>query len=81
MARSKYRKEIEELIEYLNKKTGMNYMTDYAPYYGGWNLYRLNERRGHCTGLYGFDYRRSSKEMVAYLRGLLVALQNPLKSI
>lgn len=81
MARSKYRKEIEELIEYLNNKTGMNYMTDYAPHYGGWNLYRLNERNGHCSGLYGFDYRRSNKEMVAYLRGLLIGLQNPLKSL
>lgn len=81
MARSKYRKEIEELIEYLNNKTGMNYTTDYAPHYGGWNLYRLNEHSGHCSGMYGFDYRLSNKEMVAYLRGLLVALQNPLKSL
>lgn len=81
MARSKYRKEIECLIESLNNKTGMNYMTDYAPHYGGWNLYRLNEHSGHDTGLYGFYYRRSSKEMVAYLRGLLVALQNPLSSL
>lgn len=81
MARSKYRKEIEGLIESLNKKTGMNYITDYAPHYGGWNLYRLNECSGHCSGLYGFDYRRSNKEMVAYLRGLLIGLQNPLKSL
>ena len=81
MARSKYRKEIEGLIESLNSKTGMNYMTDYAPHYGGWNLYRLNEHSGHCSGMYGFDYRRSNKEMVAYLRGLLVALQNPLRSL
>lgn len=81
MARSKYRKEIEELIESLNNKTGMNYMTDYAPHYGGWNLYRLNEHSGHDTGLCGFDRRLSSKEMVAYLRGLLVGLQNPLKSL
>lgn len=81
MARSKYRKEIEGLIESLNKKTGLNYITDYSVFYGGWNLYRLNEHSGHDTGLYGFNYRLSSKEMVAYLRGLLVALQNPLKSL
>jgi hypothetical protein len=81
MARSKYRKEIELLIESLNNLTGMNYMTDYAPHYDGWNLCRLNEHSGHCTGLYGFDYRRSNKEMVAYLRGLLIGLQNPLKSL
>ena len=81
MAASKYRKEIEGLIESLNNKTGMNYTTDYAPHYGGWNLYRLNEHSGHCAGMYGFDYRRSNTEMVAYLRGVLVALQNPLKSL
>lgn len=81
MARSKYRKEIEGLIESLNEKTGMNYMTDYAPYYGGWNLYRLNEHSGHCSGVYGFDYRRGNKEMVAYLRGLLIGLQNPPMSL
>lgn len=81
MARSNYRKEVEGLIESLNNKTGMNYMTDYAPHYGGWNLYRLNESSGHCAGMYGFDYRRSNKEMVAYLRGLLIGLQNPLKSL
>ena len=81
MANSKYRKEIECLIEMLNQKTGMNYMTDYAPHYGGWDLYRLNEHSGHCAGLYGFDHRRSNKEMVAYLRGLLIGLQNPLKSL
>lgn len=81
MARSKYRKEIEGLIESLNNKTGMNYMTNYSVYYGGWNLYRLNEHSGHDTGLYGFDYRLNNKEMVAYLRGLLIGLQNPLKSL
>ena len=74
MARSKYRKEIEGLIESLNNLTGMNYTTDYAPHYGGWNLYRLNEHSGHDTGLYGFDYRLSSKEMVQRLRGILSAL-------
>lgn len=78
---SKYRKEIEGLIESINTKTGQNYMTDYSVYCGGWNLYRLNEHSGHDTGLYGFDYRLNSKEMVAYLRGLLVALRNPLKSL
>ena len=81
MARSKYRKEIEGLIESLNNLTGMNYMTNYSVYYGGWNLYRLNEHSGHCTGMYGFDYRLSNKEMVAYLRGVLIGLQNPLKSL
>ena len=75
MARSKYRKEIEGLIESLNNKTGMNYMTDYEPHYGGWNLYRLNEHGGHVTGQYGFDYRLSSKEIVQRLRGILSALQ------
>lgn len=74
MARSKYRKEIEGLIESINKRTGQNYMTDYSAYYGGWNLYRLNEHSGHDTGLYGFDYRLSSKEMVQRLRGILSAL-------
>lgn len=81
MARSKYRKEIEGLIESLNNLTGLNYMTDYAPHYGGWNLYRLNEHSGPCSGMYGFDYRLSNKEMVAYLRGLLIGLQNQLKSL
>ena len=81
MARSNYRKEVEGLIESLNNKTGMNYMTDYDPHSGGWNLYRLNEYSGRCPGTYGSYYRRRNKEMVAYLRGLLVGLQNPLKSI
>lgn len=71
---SKYRKEIEGLIESLNSKTGMNYITDYSVYYGGWNLYYLNTHSGHDTGLYGFHYRLSSKEMVQRLRGILSAL-------
>lgn len=74
MARSKYRKEIEGLIESINKRTGQNYMTDYSVYHGGWNLYYLNEHRGHVTGKYGFGYRLSSKEMVQRLRGILSAL-------
>lgn len=74
MARSKYEKGIEELIDSINTKTGLNYRTDYSVYHGGWNLYYLNEHGGHITGKYGFDYRLSSKEMVQRLLGILSAL-------
>ena len=81
MTRSKYKKEIDGLIESLNNKTGMNYMANDDPQSGGWNLYRVNEYSGRCPGTYGFYYRLSNKEMVAYLRGLLIGLQNPLRSL
>ena len=74
MARSKYRKEIECLIEELNNRTGCEYKTDFAPHYGGWNLYIIVENGGHTIGKYGFDYRISSKEMVQRLKSILLKL-------
>lgn len=74
MARRTYRKEIEALIESLNTRTGLNYMTNYSQFYGGWNLFYLNSHGGHSTGQYGFDYRLSSREMIQRLRGILSAL-------
>jgi hypothetical protein len=74
MAKSKYRKEIEGLIESLNKKTGMNYTTNFAPHYGGWNLYQKDSHGGQHACELGFYSRISSKEMVYYLEGVLNAL-------
>lgn len=75
MARSKYRKEIEGLIEMLNQKTELNYTTDFAPHYGGWCLYQKDSHGGQHSGEYGFYSRVGSREMISYLNGLLNALQ------
>lgn len=74
MAKSKYRKQIEGLIESLNKQIGSNYTTDFAPHYGGWCLYQKDAHGGQHACELGFYSRISSKEMVIYLEGVLNAL-------
>lgn len=71
MRTSKYAKEIEGLVDELNRRTGDNYMTDYCPQFGGWNLHHMNTRSGIVIGFYGFEGRKESKVMVEYLRTLL----------
>ena len=74
MARRNYRKEIFGLLEIINKETGVNYMADYVPHYGGWSLYLLNSHGERSKGKYGFDYKISGKEMVQRLIGIISAL-------
>lgn len=71
------RKQIEAMAARLAEITGVPYQTDYAAHYGGYNLYYIPEGRTyHSRGKYGFDYRKTAKEMSDYLEGLLADL-NP----
>lgn len=66
---------IQSRVDYIAKKTGVPYKTDYAPQYGGYNMYYIPEGPScHWRGKYGFDYRKSPKEMLAYLEGIINAL-------
>lgn len=70
MASKNYGKLINYRIEFINKKLGTNYKTDYAKQYGGWNLYEVKNGGGHTRGNLGFDYRKSNVEMLAYVDGI-----------
>lgn len=74
MKHSDYKLLIEKRIEWINDILGTEYRTDFVSFYGGWNLYIRNKNGGHERGRYGFDYRKSSEAMVAYLDGLWMGL-------
>ena len=74
MARRNYRKEIDGLLDIINKESEINYIADYIPHGIGWSLYCLNSHSGRSKGKYGFDYRISGKEMVQRLIGIISAL-------
>lgn len=74
MKHSDYKLLIEKRIEWINDILGTEYRTDFVSFYGGWNLYIRDVNGGHSHGKYGFDYRKSNKEMVAYLDGLWMGL-------
>ena len=68
-------KQIEAMVAKVAQLSGTPYRTDYAPQYGGYNMYYLKEgSTGHWRGKFGFDYRKSPKEMLAYLEGIINAL-------
>ena len=70
------KREIEAMVKRLAEITGIPYRTDYAPQYGGYNLYYAPDgQTGHSRGKYGFDYRKSAKEMSAYMECLLCGLE------
>ena len=66
--------EIEALVKKLADLTGIPYQTDYAPQYGGYNLYYRN-KRGDSRGKYGFDWRKSAKEMHNYLTDIIETIE------
>jgi hypothetical protein len=75
--RQNYRKLIEYRVNYINKKLGIKYHADYCSIYGGWNLYLIDkECGGQYRGPIGFDARKSSAEMLAYVDGIYELLNN-----
>ena len=71
------KREIEAMVKRLAEITGVPYKTDCAPQYGGYNLYYVPDGETcHRRGKYGFDYRKTAKEMYAYMEGLLAGI-NP----
>lgn len=70
--KQKNQETIEYLLNTINKAVKEKYATNFASYYGGWNMY-LNDNYGN-PGPLGFDLRKSSVEMIAYLRGILKGL-------
>ena len=70
------KQEIEAMVKRLARITGIPYVTDYCHHYGGYNLYYVPKgQTGHSRGKYGFDYRKSTKEMLCYMEGLLCGLE------
>lgn len=71
MARENYKRLIEYRLNAINERLGTNYQTDYSSVYGGWNLYVVDKNNGgHFRSTLGFDARKSSAEMLAYLSGI-----------
>lgn len=71
MARENYKRLIEFRLNAINERLGTNYQTDYVSHYGGWNLYVVDkDNGGHFRSTLGFDTRKSSSEMLAYLSGI-----------
>ena len=66
-----FQRLIEYRIDFINKKLGTNYTTDYCTQYGGYNLYYVEgDSSAHRRGPLGFDARLSAKEMLAYVDGI-----------
>ena len=72
--RANNKKIIEFRVEMLTKYTGENYATTYAAHYGGWELHVQKEKGGQTRGAFGFDYRKSTAEFMAYLEGCINGL-------
>ena len=64
MAKSKL---LRQLVATLNEETGVNYILDYQPIYGGYSLYHPEQIRDYIHT----DDRLTASEMQRYLRGLL----------
>ena len=75
MTRTEYRKLIEYRVNYINKRLGTKYETDYSAHYGGWAMYEIDpETGGHYRNVLGFDYRKSNAEMLNYVDGIFQLL-------
>ena len=63
---------IRGLVRELSERTGKEWKTTYYPQYGGYELYYCEPgSTGHRYGEYGVMYRKTPKEMLNYLIGLL----------
>lgn len=81
MARKNYRLLIEARIKWINDILGTNYIATYDCYYCGWDMYLTGPKGYAGRGALGFDYRKSSAEMLAYVDGCYTALMMPGVSI
>ena len=71
MTRKEYRELIEYRVDYINKRLGTKYTTDYASCYGGWAMCEVDtETGGHYRNALGFDCRKSNAEMLNYVDGI-----------
>lgn len=70
MAKKEYKQLIDYRVNFINKKLGTNYETNYAPQYGGWNMSEVKEGGKTYRGNLGFDLRKSNAEMLAYVDGI-----------
>lgn len=70
---------LEIMNTYTKSRIGEVYDASFASHFGGWNLY-LRESGGTMRGKLGFDYRKSTPEMMAYISGVINALSaTPIK--
>ena len=70
------KKQIEAKVARLSSLTGVPYQTNYARHYGGYNLfYKTHKGSGDYRGKYGFDLRKSTREMNDYLDKILNELE------
>lgn len=75
MTRTEYRELIKYRVDFINKKLGTKYTTDYVSHYGGWSMYEIDpESGGHHRNLLGFDCRKSNAEMLNYVDGIFELL-------
>lgn len=75
MTRTEYKKLIEYRVDFINKKLGTKYTTDYVSHYGGWTMYEVDlETGGHHRNVLGFDCRKSNAEMLNYVDGIFELL-------
>lgn len=79
MNHAMYKRFIQMKIDWINHRLGTAYKTNFCSFYGGWNLYEVTEQGGHFRGEMGFDYRKSSAEMLAYLEGVMVGMSTRMK--
>ena len=71
------KKEVEAMCKKLSTITGVNYKLDYAPHFGGYEMYFTPEgETSHSYGRYGVCYRKSASEMHSYLQGVIEAITN-----
>lgn len=71
MTRTEYKKLIEYRVDFINKKLGTDYTTDYVSHYGGWNMYLASTNMRDALG---FDCRKSHAEMLNYVDGIFELL-------
>lgn len=77
MTRTEYRMLIECRVAFINKKLGTKYHADYCSIYGGWSMYEIQPDSGATyRNILGFDVRKSSAEMLAYVDGIFELLSH-----
>lgn len=64
---AKLHEQLEQLVTTLNEETGVNYILNYQPIYGGYSLCHPEQIRDYIHT----DDRLKASEMQRYLQGLL----------
>lgn len=75
MKANEIKRHINVQVAALSKVTGIEWKVNYQPQYGGYEMYYDSTGKNTPTyGKYGVRYRKTAKEMHAYLEGLLLGL-------